>query len=159
MANLRESKGWSYEVYPFTVESTRDGAFMTYNVPLQADKVGEAIGEITKELLRLRTDSLMPGFLSLVTNAASSAGVLRDLSSLERINADLLELARSGLSAPAYAEAQRALGRMSASQLADAVRAMLDPARQFWVLAGRADVVRAELAEAGLPPMTLWREP
>jgi predicted Zn-dependent peptidase len=159
MANLRESKGWSYEVYPFGVEATRDAAYMTYDIPLQPDRVGEAIGEITRELVRLRTDSLSPALVSSVATAAASASVLRDLSSLERIDADLLDLARSGLSAPAYVEAYRALGAMSRSELTDAVRSMLDPSRQFWVLAGRRDVVRAELQEAGLPAVAVWREP
>jgi zinc protease len=159
MANLRESKGWSYEVYPFGVESTRGGAYMTYDIPLQPDRVGEAIGEVAKELVRLRTDSLTPGFMSSIATAAASAGVLRDLSSLERIDADLLELARSGLSAPAYVEAYRALGAMSRGELTEAVRSMLDPSRQFWVLAGRRDVVQAELREAGLTVPEVWREP
>jgi predicted Zn-dependent peptidase len=159
MANLRESRGWSYEVYPFTVESARGGAYMTYDIPLQPDRVGEAIGEIMKELARLRTDSLTPGFVSSVATAAASPGVLRDLSSLDRIDADLLDLARSGLSASAYVEAYRGLGSMSRGELTDAVRSMLDPSRQFWVLAGRRDVVQAELKDAGLPAMEIWREP
>ncbi|MFL5608867.1 MAG: M16 family metallopeptidase, partial [Gemmatimonadaceae bacterium] len=99
MANLREAKGWSYEVYPFSVEADRRGAFMLFDIPLQPDKVGDAIAEIRTELTRLRDDSLNATFLAQVSAVAASAGVPRDLSSLERINTDVLELARSGRSA------------------------------------------------------------
>ncbi|MFL5607070.1 MAG: hypothetical protein ACJ8AD_11535, partial [Gemmatimonadaceae bacterium] len=146
-------------VYPFSVEADRRGAFMLFDIPLQPDKVGDAIAEIRTELTRLRDDSLNATFLAQVSAAAASAGVPRDLSSLERINTEILELARSGRSAASYVAAQRALGSMTPAQLRTAVRSMLDPTRLFWVAAGRAEGVRAELAEAGLTPVAARSEP
>jgi zinc protease len=145
--NLRGAKGWSYDVYPFAVEARRSGALMYFNIPLQVDKMAEAVAEIRSEFKRLRDEPVTGEFLAGARSSAEGGLVTGALASLEQLNAQLLELARNGRPPGYYAEAMRALTKITPEELKRIAGEMLDAERLIWVIAGDRAVVERELRD------------
>jgi predicted Zn-dependent peptidase len=132
------------------VEVRRRGAWMSFNIPLQGDRTAEAVAEVRAELKRLRDEAVPQEFLEGVKVYAESDGLTGALTSLERLNEQLLELARGGRPAGYYAEALRALPALTPEDLKRAAESMLDAGRLVWVFAGDRATVERELRELGV---------
>jgi zinc protease len=148
--NLRGSKGWSYDVYPYGVEVRRRGALMNFSMPLQVDKTAEAVAEIRAELKRLVDEPVTAEFMDGVKSGAEGGLVTGALTSLEQLNAQLLEIIRGGRPAGYYAEALGALPKLTPEDLRRDAQRMLDAGRLIWVIAGDRAAVGRELREAGV---------
>lgn len=150
MANLRQDKGWSYEVYPFGVDVRHRGALLRFNIPVQTDKTGEAIAEIKAEIRRLREEPVAEEFLAGMKSIVESNEVTGALTSLEQMNTQLLEIARNDLPSDYYAESLRRLPAFTPEDLRKAARTLLHPDQLVWVIAGDRAAVESELREAGI---------
>lgn len=158
MENLRGAKGWSYEVYPFGVDVRMRDAFMYFNIPLQGDKLAESVAEIRAEVKRLRDEPVTADFLSGVKTYAEG-DITSALTSLEIMNAQLLETARGGRPAGYYAEALRGLSKLTPEDLRRDALAALDSDRMLWVIAGDRAAVERELREAGVESFRVFGAP
>lgn len=150
MNNLRTAKGWSYEVYPFGVQVNRSGASVRFNIPLQTDKTGEAIAEIREEFRRLREEPISNETLVGAKSYLESTKITGALTSLELMNERLVALARNKLPTDYYAQSLQRLSAFTSHDIQTAARAMLDPDRFVWVVAGDGAAVERELGELGL---------
>ncbi|HEX8186973.1 MAG TPA: insulinase family protein [Pyrinomonadaceae bacterium] len=148
--NLRGSKGWIYDVYPFGVEARRRGALMTFFMPIQLDKTAEAVAEIRAELKRLRDETVSKEFMDGAKSGAEGGLVTGALTSLAQLNAQLLEIARGGRPTDYYAGALAGLRKLTPEDLRRAAQEMLDAERLVWVIAGDRAAVERELREAGV---------
>jgi predicted Zn-dependent peptidase len=150
MNNLRTARGWSYEIYPFRVETTRGYAAMRLTIPVQTDKTAEAIQEVVAEIEKLRTEPVTPEFLASIRSYVESSEVTAGLGSLERMNAQLLDLARNDLPASYYTDAAARLAAATPADLLAAAKQLLDPASLSWHITGEPTALQRELAELGV---------
>lgn len=148
--NLRGSKGWTYDVYPFGVEARRRGSLMVFLMPIQLDKIAEAVAEIRAELKRLRDETVSKEFMDGVKSGAEGGLVTGALTSLAQLNAQLVEITRGGRPADYYAGALAGLRKMTPEDLRQAAQELLDGERLVWVIAGERAAVERELREAGV---------
>ena len=149
MQNLRTAKGWSYEVYPFAVETHPGDAVMRFNIPVQSEQTAESVGEVLAEIHRMRDSLVDDGYLASIRGIVEG-GLTSGLRSLAEMNAQLLELARNDLPPTYYAEWLRRLPEIGPVELQTMARAMLDPDRILWAIAGERTTLRRELGELGL---------
>jgi zinc protease len=150
MNNLRTAKGWSYEVYPFGVELDRRSAAMRFNIPLQTDKTAEAIAEIREEIRRLRDEPVSKEMLAGPKSFTESNKITGALTSLALMNAQLVALDRNNLPTDYYTQSLGRLSAITPEDVTKASRAMLDPERFIWVIAGERSALERELGELGL---------
>ena len=148
MNNLRSSKGWSYEVYPFGVELRRDGALARYNMPVQTDKLAESVAEVRKEIARLRDGLATAEELAAVRGYVEST-LTGGLLSLDELNPQLLELARNDLPLDYFATAIRRLATFTPEDVQTTAREILHPDRLIWIIAAPREAAERELAELG----------
>ncbi|HEX8363347.1 MAG TPA: insulinase family protein [Longimicrobium sp.] len=146
MANLRENKGWSYEVYPFGVEIARSRAIMRFNIPVQNGRLSEAMAEILAEIHRLRDEEISEQYLITIRGLVESQE-LAGVTSLHRINDRLLEGVRNDQPQGYRGEALRRLHALTPADIQSAARSLLVPERLIWVIAAPRQIVRDELRE------------
>lgn len=149
MDNLRSAKGWSYEVYPFGIETRRGAALARFNIPVQTEKTAESIVEIRKEIARLQNELVSPAELGGVRGYLES-GLTGGLMSLEEMNAQLVEIARNDLPPDYYAEAVRRLASFTPEQVLATARELFTPDRLIWIIAGPRAAIESELRELGV---------
>jgi predicted Zn-dependent peptidase len=145
MDNLRTAKGWSYEVYPFGLEVSRGGGLIYFNAPLQPDKTGKAIREIEQEIGRLRDEEVSANLLNDTKSYVQGNLVSPGLASLSALNGQLLELQRKGLPDSYFSDSPALLAKVTAAELRESARELLDPAAMIWVLSGDAKVLKPVL--------------
>jgi zinc protease len=146
MENLRTSKGWSYEVYPFGIEARRGAALARFNIPVQTGKTAESVREIRNEIARLQNEPITAAELGGVRGYLE-ANLTGGLMSLEQMNAQLLELARNGLPSDYYATAVRRLAAFTPSEVQATARELFTPDRLIWIIAGPRAELESELRE------------
>ncbi|PZO50747.1 MAG: peptidase M16 [Alphaproteobacteria bacterium] len=147
---IRERRGWSYGLSG--VVQLREGRVpYVINAPVQADRTGDSIRVLMEQVNSFRSD-----------NGVTEAEHLRVINGNIRQLPGLYETAGSVLGAlrgnalynrpDDYWEriASRYRG-MTAGQMDDAVRSVVDPAQFVWVVVGDASVVRPQLEGLGLP--------
>lgn len=149
MENLRTSKGWSYEVYPFGIEARRGAALARFNIPVQTGKTAESIREIRSEIARLQNEPITAAELGGVRGYLESS-LTGGLMSLEQMNAQLLELARNGLPPDYYEQAVRRLAAFTPSEVQATARELFTPDRLIWIIAGPRAELESELRELGV---------
>ena len=148
--NLRGSKGWTYDVYPYGVEVRRRGAFMIFFMPLQLDKTAESFAEIRAEFKRLRDETVSKEFMDGMKSGAEGGLITGALTSLAQLNTQLLELTRGRRRADYYAGALASLRRLTPEDLRQSAQELLEVERLVWVIAGDRAPVERELREAGV---------
>jgi hypothetical protein len=149
MENLRSSKGWSYEVYPFGIETRRGAALARFNIPVQTAKTAESIREIRNEIARLQNEPIAAAELAGV-KAYLESNLTGGLMSLEQMNAQLLELARNDLPADYYAKAVGRLAAFTPPEVQATARELFTPERLIWIIAGPRAELESELRELGV---------
>ena len=152
MSNLRSDKGWSYEIYPFRADITRSTAVLRFHLPVQTAKTAESMTEIISEIQRLRQELVTEEFLASIKGHVMGEEVTSGLSSLQQLNAQLVDLGRLGLPPSWYASAARRLEQVTAEDLRSAAVEMLHPEGLIWIIAGPEAEVRRELSEIGVEP-------
>jgi zinc protease len=151
MSNLRETKGWSYEVYPFRVELRRGGAYALFNLPVQTDKTAESIREVHREIDRLMNEKLTNEQLAAVRGFVESS-LTGGLMSLESMNEQLLEIARNDLPPNWYRDAIPRLAAITPDDVQRIARELFTPDQLIWVIAAPRAAVESELRELNSAP-------
>ena len=146
MDNLRSAKGWSYEIYPFALELRRGGAMARFNIPVQTDKVAESIAEIRKEIARLRNEPVTNEELARVRGWLEGE-LTAGLMSLEKMNAQLLELARNDLPPDYSTTAVARLQKFTPAGVQAIARELLRPDHLEWTITGPREAIEWELRE------------
>jgi predicted Zn-dependent peptidase len=148
--DLRESKGWSYGV---NGRINRLAGTVPYIVsaPVQANQTGPSIAALMsnmREFLRTKgvtapelSRTIANRTLSLAGNFETSDDVLSGLQSIELY----------GWPEDYYESLAGKYRGMSASELDEAARQVLDPAKLVWVVVGDATTVRPQLEKLGMP--------
>jgi predicted Zn-dependent peptidase len=148
--DLRETKGWSYGSRS-GVSLREDLVPYVINAPVQADKTGPAIKALQDQLRGFMTDKGVTATeLQRVIN-----GNTRQLAGQFETSAAVLGALRSNAlfhRPDDYWEtiAERYRG-LSAAQLDQAARKVIDPAKIVWVVVGDAAKVKPQLQGLGLP--------
>lgn len=148
--NLRELHGYSYGAQSQFVRLKDAGQFVA-QAAVRSDVTAESVGEVLKELGRLRGELVTPAELQkgqkgqiqqIVAQSERAAGLGLLYAQIARYGLPLDELARQG------EEAQKA----TAAELQRVVRAQIRPAEATVVVVGDAKKLEAKLrAVSGLP--------
>ena len=148
-SNLRESKGWSYGSYS-GLGSGLDRINFAVSAPVQADKTGDAIAEIRREVREfVTTRGVQPDELARVVN-----GSVRQLpgqfETADNVLAGLVNIVRYGRPDNYYETLAGRYGAMTAAQLDAAGRAEIKDANLTYIVVGDAKTVRPQLEKLGL---------
>ncbi len=148
--NLRETKGWSYGAGS-GVGSTQDRVTFRVQAPVQADRTGDSIAEIRKEL----TGFLTTNGVSAEELGWSTTGSARELPGSFETSSDVLgglvnivNFKRPDTWYETLADRYKA---MTAAQLDAKAREMKLGEGLVYVLVGDAKVVEPQLKQLGLP--------
>lgn len=148
--NLRETKGWSYGVRSLVQAPMESATFILY-APVQADRTGDSIAELRKDLAAYTSDQgVTPVELQRIIN-----GNVRELPGQFETSGDVL----AGLTNIVTLERpddyyETLAGRyenMTAARLDAEARKAFIGDDLVWVVVGDAEVVRPQLDQLGLP--------
>ncbi len=148
--NIRETKGWSYGAYGF-FNRYEHAVPYTVNAPVQADRTGDTIKEIRKDVKSfLTTNGITP-----VEFNRSITGAIRELSGNFETSAAVLGAMQQNDLAKRpddyYSTIAQKYRALTAPQLDAAARSVLDDSKFVWVVVGDAAKVRPQLDSVGLP--------
>jgi len=148
--NLRETKGWSYGVGS-AVRDPIERAGFVMAAPVQADRTGDSIAEMRKELSAfVGANGVTQAELQWSTN-----GSARELPGSFETGADVLEglfkTITYGRPETFYETLAARYQAMTVAGLDAAARAALSPDRITWVVVGDRKLVAPQLAALGMP--------
>ncbi|WP_292931611.1 pitrilysin family protein [Novosphingobium sp. PASSN1] len=148
--NLRETKGWSYGVSSVINDRADRLLFMLY-APVQTDKTGPSISELTGELTRyLGPKGSTPEETTLATQG--SARELPGMFETSRAVLDGVAKIETYKRPDTWYETLAARYKaMTPADLDAAARSTIDPKRIVWVVVGDAAKVKPQLGGLGLP--------
>ncbi|MGV2495449.1 M16 family metallopeptidase [Pelagerythrobacter aerophilus] len=149
--NLRETKGWSYGVRSMVQQPLDRSSFMIY-APVQADRTGDSIVELRKELTAYTDDGkgvTQPELTRLIN------GNVRELPGQFETSGDVLggivNIVTYGRPDDYYETLSERYSALTAAEIdAEAVET-LEGNDLVFVVVGDADVVRPQLETLGLP--------
>ncbi|MEE4348805.1 MAG: pitrilysin family protein [Pacificimonas sp.] len=148
--NLRETRGWSYGVRS-GVGGVREQQAFTVTAPVQADRTGESIAELRRELAEFVSDAPITADETAETVAFLAGrrpGAYESTGSVLGALIANASLGRPDNYQETYADRLRAL---TPEEIAARAAAEIDPDKLVWVVVGDADVVRPQLEQLGLP--------
>jgi predicted Zn-dependent peptidase len=148
--NLRETKGWSYGVASGVSDPIERASFRMM-APVQADRTGDSIAEIRKDLTAfLGPKGITPVELQWTTN-----GSARELPGSFETNGSVLEavmkIARYKRPENFYETLAARYRAMTTAQLDTAARTTINPDKIVYVVVGDSTKVRPQLEALGLP--------
>lgn len=152
--NLRETKGWSYGVRT-QITAPRDRVAFIASAPVQADKTGESIRELQKDLTSFLGDKGVTA--AELTRMAN--GNVRELPGSFETAGDVMtglqSNARFGRPDDYYEKLADTYRGMSAEAIDAAARRALGADRLTYVVVGDAATVKPQLDALGLPVETV----
>lgn len=148
--NLRETKGWSYGVRS-QITSPRDRVAFIATAPVQADRTGDSIRELQKDLQAFLTDKgVTEAELTRMAN-----GNVRELPGSFETSGDVMgglqSNARFGRPDDYYEKLADTYRGMTASAIDAAARRSLSVNDLVYVVVGDAATVKPQLDALGLP--------
>ncbi|MBA4353869.1 MAG: peptidase M16 [Novosphingobium sp.] len=148
--NLREDKGWSYGTYNGVSEPLDRISFRVI-APVQADKTGEAIAQIRKEIAAFTGASgVKPEELDW-----STKGSARELPGMFETSAAVLDGMAKIINYKRpddyYETLAARYGKMTPAEADKAFRSKISSEGMVWVVVGDAATVKPQLAGLGLP--------
>jgi len=148
--NLRETKGWSYGVSSLIRQPLDRTAFLVF-APVQADRTGESIGEILKDLGAYTSgQGVTEEELRRLVN-----GNVRELPGRFETSGDVLDgvadIVLYGRPEDYYETLSERYRNLSAAELDEQALASLTSDELVFVVVGDADVVAPQLEALGLP--------
>ncbi|MGV3578136.1 M16 family metallopeptidase [Brevundimonas sp.] len=149
-SDLRETKGWSYGVRG-NVNTLENRVPYIVNAPVQANRTGESIAALIAQYDRfLETEGVQPTELERTIN-----GNTRSLAGGYETSFQILGALRSNALYGRPDDYQATLASrtraLTAAQMDEAARQVINPDQFVWVVVGDASVVRPQLDALGLP--------
>jgi zinc protease len=143
LLNLREQHGYSYTPHT-TIDYERGPGMFTAIARVPTNRVGESVGEMARELDRVRKEDLAPAELDLAK--AVLIVNLRGVFSTRSATASTLSLLISNRRPiDDYAEFSRRAASMKAAELRAVAQRYLDPTQRRTVIMGDAKAIRSQL--------------
>lgn len=148
--NLRETKGWSYGVRSLVPQPIDRASFQIF-APVQADRTGDSIAELRKDLAAFTTDNgVSAAELTRMIN-----GNVRELPGRFETSGSVLggmvNIVTYGRTDDYYEELAGKYSALTAEALDAAARQDLVGSDLVYVVVGDATVVRGQLDALGLP--------
>ena len=148
--NLRETKGWSYGVNS-VIRAPRDRTTFLISAPVQADRTGESISELRKDLAAYTSGKgVSSEELTRLVN-----GNVRELPGRFETSADVLsgivDIVDKNRPDDYYETLSERYGGLQAAQLDAAALEALKGDDLVYVVVGDASVVKSQLDKLGLP--------
>ena len=148
--NLRETKGWSYGAFT-QISNNRDRISFVVRAPVQADRTGDSIRELQKDLTAFLTDTgVTAAELTRTVN-----GNVRELPGSFETSGDVLRglqsNARFGRPDDYHEKLPDTYRKMTVGDLDAAARAALTADKLVYVIVGDAASVKPQLDALGLP--------
>ncbi|MBM0170044.1 M16 family metallopeptidase [Altererythrobacter sp. C41] len=149
--NLRETKGWSYGVRSMVQQPLDRSSFMIY-APVQADRTGDSIVELRKELAAYTDDGkgVTEEELTRLIN-----GNVRELPGQFETSGDVLggivEIVTYGRPDDYYETLSGRYSALTSAEIDAKAVETLEGSDLVFVVVGDADVVRPQLETLGLP--------
>ena len=148
--NLREDKHWSYGASG-GFDRNANAAPYVINAPVQADRTGDSIAELRRDIAAFVTDKPMTD----AEFARTITGSIRSLSGSFETSGDVLSAMQTNdlLKRPDdyYATLATRYRALTRPQVSAAITAALDPATLTWIVVGEAATVKPQLDSLGLP--------
>ncbi len=142
--NVREDKGWAYGAQTLLLDAEAQRPYLVF-APVQADRTGDSLREILKEIEAYRTDepptpqemerAINNATLSLPGRFETAGAVLGELLESERFG-------RSYDYVETITDTYRAL---TPEQLQTVARDIIKPQAMTWLIVGDAESVRSQL--------------
>ena len=146
---IRERRGWSYGSGGQVALREHQTPYII-NAPVQSDRTGDSIRVITEQINAFRG----PNGVTAAEHTRTINGNIRQLPGVYETGASVLGALRSNAlydRPDDYWERVASRYRaMTAAQMDQSARAVIDPARFVWVVVGDASVVRPQLANLGM---------
>jgi len=148
--DIREARGWSYGLRGYLNTFEHQTPYII-NAPVQADRTGESIVVLLDHYRHFRTDK---GVTPLELQR-TQLGNARQLAGSFETSQGLLNTLRSnqlyGRPDNYWETVASRYQALTAAQLDQAARAVIDPDRLVWVVVGDAATVKPQLDRLGLP--------
>ena len=151
-SNLREKHGWTYGSYS-SFDLRRQGGSFEASAETRNEVTGPAIGEILKEIARIRDESVPEAELSL-QREYNVGNYLLSLENSARTAQRVQDIALYGLPTDFYRHYAKRLGGVTPELLQKTAHTHLDAENTLIVVVGEAKDVKASLEALG--PVTVY---
>ncbi len=148
--SLREDKGWSYGVGG-NPRMLSNAASYVISAPVQADRTGDAMAEITSQVGRfLSTEGVKPDELTR-TVAKSINALPGQFETSGAVISAMMSMDLFGRPDDYYETLPAKYRAQTTASLDQAIRSAVDPKAFTWIVVGDAAKVRPQLEKFGLP--------
>ena len=148
--SLREDKGWSYGVGG-NPRLLSNAASYVISAPVQADRTGDAMAEITSQVGRfLSTEGVKPDELTR-TVAKSINALPGQFETSGAVISAMMSMDLFGRPDDYYETLPAKYRAQTTASLDQAIRSAVDPKAFTWIVVGDAAKVRPQLEKFGLP--------
>jgi zinc protease len=156
--DLREAKGWSYGASGSLTR--REGAVpYVVNAPVQADRTGEAIASLRREMQTfLTTRGVQPDEFERTINGQTRQ-LAGQFETSGRVLSAMMTNDMFGRPDDYYDTIAQKYRALTPAELDAAARRAIDPSRFVWVVVGEAAKVRGQLDSLGLPVEVIAASP
>lgn len=147
--NLREDKHWSYGARTQLIDARGPRPFLV-NAPVQTDKTKEAMQEIYKELIGIRSDR------PVTSDELGKAKDLRTLTLPGRwetnsaVMQDLVQMLRFDLPSDYYDSYVNRVRALDVTDVGSAAQILIQPQRLIWIVVGDRTVIENGILELAL---------
>jgi predicted Zn-dependent peptidase len=148
--DIRETKGWSYGVNG-SFRRLLEAVPYVVSAPVQADRTGDSLAAMQDDIKTFLTSKgITPEERERTIN-----GFVRELPGSFETASDVLSGMQNnvlyGRPDDYYNTVARRYRALTAPQMDQAIRSVLDPSKMLWVVVGDAKVVKPQLDRLGLP--------
>ncbi|WP_448502983.1 M16 family metallopeptidase [Sphingomonas sp.] len=156
--DLREAKGWSYGASGSLTR--REGAVpYVINAPVQADRTGEAIASLRREMQTfLTTRGVQPDEFERTINGQTRQ-LAGQFETSGRVLSAMMTNDMFGRPDDYFDTIAQKYRALTPTELDAAARRAIDPSRFVWVVVGDAAKVRGQLDSLGLPVEVIAASP
>lgn len=148
--NLRETKGWSYGVSSGVSDPIERASFRIV-APVQADRTGESIAELRKDLTTFLTAKGVTAEELAWTTNGSARELPGSFETMGSVMDGMMKIVRYDRPDTFYETLAGRYKTLTAAQLDEAARKLIRGDDMVFVVVGDAKVVRPQLDALGLP--------
>lgn len=145
--NIRETHHWAYGARA-SMSAWKDGGMTEMETKVQADKAGDALGEILKELAAIRSTPVPAAELAAAKTSLKGLYLQRNRT-VQSLAARQASIDTMGLPASTLNDYPQRVDALTAAQVQAAARAWLDPKGLKIVIVGDAALLAPQLAPYG----------
>ena len=145
--NIRETHHWAYGARA-SMSAWKDGGMTEMETKVQADKAGDAMGEILKELALIRS-TLVPAEELTAAKTSLKGLYLQRNRTVQSLSARQASIETMGLPASTLNDYPSRIDALTAAQVQAAARTWLDPKGLKIVIVGDAALLAPQLKAYG----------